>query len=97
MDFIIVALDEYRQVFPKSFHNVFGLILPYKAVLFVLSKELEQRRFFLGAQSLKGLYFASKFRLIHGDRICLFLSPIPHCDRVYKKRSGYLYRCSFRY
>lgn len=54
VDFFIVALDEYRQVFPEAFFNVFGLFFPYKPILFMTSYKFEQRSFFLVAQPFKG-------------------------------------------
>ena len=37
VDFIIVALDEDREVFAKAFLDVFGLFFPYKPVLLMSS------------------------------------------------------------
>ncbi len=70
VDFIVIALDEYREVLPKSFLNIFGLIFPYKPVFLMTTDEFEQRRFFLVVQRLKGLYLASKFSLVHGTGGC---------------------------
>ncbi len=69
VDFIVVALYEYGQVFPKAFFDVFGLVFPYKAVLFMTSYKFEQRGFFLVAQTVKGLNLSSKFCLIHWQRL----------------------------
>lgn len=49
VDFIVVALDEDRKVFPQTFFNVLGLFLPYKPILLMSSYEFEQRGFFLVA------------------------------------------------
>ena len=77
VDFIIVALDEDRKVFPKSFLDIFGFILPHEAVFLMTSYKFEQRGFLLVAQTVKGLYLSSKFCLVHGGRS---VSPIPLCD-----------------
>ena len=37
VDFIVVALDEDREVFAKTFLDVFGLFFPYKPVFLVSS------------------------------------------------------------
>ena len=70
VDFIVVALDEDRQVFPKLFLDVFGFIFPYKPVLLMSSYEFKQRGFFLVAQPINGLYLSSKFCLVHGTSGC---------------------------
>ncbi len=70
VDFIVIALDEYREVLPKSFLNVFGFLFPYEPVFLMTTDEFEQRRFFLVVQHLKGLYLASKFCLVHGTGGC---------------------------
>ncbi len=68
VDFIVVALDEDREVFAKTFLDVFGLFFPYKPVLLVSSYEFKQRGFFLVAQPIKGLYLSSKFCLVHWQK-----------------------------
>lgn len=68
--FIVVALYEYGQVLPKAFLDVFGLVFPYKAVLFMPPNKFEQRGFFLVVQTVKGLYLSSKFCLVHGTGGC---------------------------
>lgn len=70
VDFIVVALDEYRQVFPEAFFDVFGLVFPYEAVFLMTSYKFEQRGLFLVAQPIKGLYLSSKFCLVHGTSGC---------------------------
>lgn len=47
--FIIVALDEDREVFAKAFLNVFWLFFPNKPILLMSSYEFEQRGLFLVA------------------------------------------------
>lgn len=47
VDFIIVTLDEYRQVFTKAFLDVFGFFFPNKPIFFMSSYKFEQRGFFL--------------------------------------------------
>ncbi len=68
--FIIVALDEDREVFPKTFLYILGLFFPYKPIFFMASYEFEQRCFFLVAQPIKGLYLSRKFCLVHGTSSC---------------------------
>lgn len=84
VDLIVVALDKDRKVFPKAFLDLLGLFFPYKPIFFMSSYEFEQRGLFLVAQSVKGLYFSSKFCLVHGTSGCFEpleqMSPIPHCD-----------------
>lgn len=70
VDFIFVALDEDREVFSKTFLDVFGLFFPYKPVLLMSSYEFKQRGFFLVAQPINGLYLSSKFCLVHGTSGC---------------------------
>ncbi len=41
VDFIVIALDEYREVLPKSILNIFGLIFPYKPVFLMTTDEFE--------------------------------------------------------
>lgn len=97
VDFIVVALDEDRKVFPQTFLNILGFFFPYKPVLLMSSYEFEQRVFFLVAQSLKGLYFSSQFCFIHGTSGCLKSALIGVANtplrRVNTKKRGYLYRC----
>lgn len=66
VDFVVVALHEHGKVFPQTFLNVLSFFFPYKPIFLVPSNEFEQCRFFLVVQSLKGLYFPSKFCLVHG-------------------------------
>lgn len=70
VDFIVVALDEDREVFSKTFLDVFGLFLPYKPVLLMSSYEFKQRGFFLVVQTIKCLYLSRKFCLVHGTSGC---------------------------
>ena len=43
VDFIIVALDEDREVFAKAFLDVFGLFFPHKPELLITTNEFKQR------------------------------------------------------
>ena len=70
VDFIIVALDEDRKVFPQTFLNVLGLFFPYKPIFLVTSYKFKQCSLFLVAQFLKVLYFTGKIRLVHGTSGC---------------------------
>lgn len=70
VDFIVVALDEDREVFAKAFLDVFGFFFPYKPVLLMSSYEFKQRGLFLVAQTIKCLYLSRKFCLVHGTSGC---------------------------